>query len=154
MIKDERKLKDENKMNQMKIAIVVSEFNSDMTLEMLEEAKSKAQELDIEIIKIIKVPGAYDIPLAVKKLLKISEIEGVATLGCIIKGSTDHDHVIASSTAERLSELSLEFEKPVTLGIIGPNVTKEQAYERVSHYACHSVESLLKIKNELKNLKE
>lgn len=136
-------------MSSMKIGIVVAEFNSDITLEMLEEAKGKAQDLNIEIIKIVKVPGAYDIPLAVKKLLKLSEIEGVATLGCIIQGSTDHDQVIAYSTAKKLSELSLEFEKPVTLGVMGPNINKEQAYERISHYACHSVESLLKIKNEL-----
>lgn len=130
----------------MRIGITVSEFNQDITSEMLKVAREKARKLKIKIVKVIKVPGAFDIPLAVKKLLKLNEIEGVAALGCIIKGGTSHDQIIAFSTSQKLADLSLEFEKPVTLGIMGHNISKEQAMERIHHYAENAIESLLKIK--------
>ena len=132
-------------MSLMKIAVVISEFNSDITLEMLEEAKSKAQDLNIEILHVVTVPGAYDTPIAVKKLLQLKEVEGVAVFGCIIKGSTDHDQVIAYSTAKKLSDLSLEFEKPVSLGVSGPKMSHMDGVKRIEEYAKRSTESCIKM---------
>lgn len=116
----------------MKLAIVVSEFYwEDVTSKMLERAIKTAKESGATVEQIIKVPGSFDIPLAVKKLLKRKDIDGVVTLGAIVQGDTAHDEVIAYSVAQALTDLALEFEKPVVLGINGPRMTMEQAVERI-----------------------
>ena len=79
----------------------------------------------------MKVPGSFDIPLAVKKLLQHKTIDGVITLGAVIEGETDHDSVINYSVAKALIDISLEFEKPVVLGINGPKMSWEQAIARI-----------------------
>ncbi len=128
----------------MKIGIVVSEFNAELTTQMLEYALKKCQELNLDA-QTSKVAGAFDMPLAVKRLLKRKDIRGVATLGAIIQGETDHDIIIASSCATALTGLSLEFDKPVSLGILGPRITWQQAKARMKDYAERAVESLLRI---------
>ena len=72
----------------MNIAIVVSEFNEEVTSRMLEVAKEKADSMKLTISHVCKVPGAYDMPIIVDKLLQNKEVDGVATLGAIIKGQT------------------------------------------------------------------
>ncbi len=123
------------------IGIVYSEFNDTITSKMLETAKKQIEKSGARITEIISVPGAYDIPLAVKKLLLGKETDAVATLGAIIKGETDHDELIAETMAHTLTRLSLEFNKPVTLGVIGPDATEEQARARAEGYAEHAVNS-------------
>ena len=116
----------------MKLGIVVSQWYwEEITGNMLDLAVETATENKIQT-QIIKVPGSYDIPLAVKKLLKQHDINGVITLGAIIQGDTDHDKVIAYSVVQALTQLSLEFEKPVALGINGPRMTMAQAVDRIS----------------------
>ena len=119
----------------MKIGIVVSGWYwKDITSKMVELAVKKAEEYGIET-DIVKVPGSNDIPLGVKKLLKKKEIDGVVTLGAVIQGKTYHDVVIMHALAKTLHELSLEFEKPVMLGVNGPRMTWEQAVERIQRAA-------------------
>ncbi len=119
----------------MKLGIVVSEYYwEEITGKMLDLAVKTARDLNAEV-ETIKVPGSFDIPLAVKKLLKRKEIDGVVTLGAIVQGETDHDGVIAYSIAHSLSQLSLEFEKPVMLGVNGPKMTKEQGIARIGRAA-------------------
>jgi 6,7-dimethyl-8-ribityllumazine synthase len=62
------------------IGAVVSEFNYDITMVMLEQAKEHAQFLDAKITQVIKVPGVFDMGLAVKKLLSQNDIDGVITI--------------------------------------------------------------------------
>ena len=92
----------------MKIAVVVSEFNQEITSRMLLVAQEKAKLLNLKITYICKVPGAYDMPIVVDALLQKKNIDGVVTLGAIIKGKTKHDEIIAHSTAKALTELSLK----------------------------------------------
>ncbi len=125
------------------IGIVVSEFNREITEKMEKHAISYALSQKVKIKKIIGVAGAYDIPLMVKKLLVDKSIDGVVTLGAIVKGETKHDETIANATAKTLQELALEYKKPVTLGIIGPGATFGQASSRVSDYAERAVESVI-----------
>ena len=131
----------------MNIAIVTSDFNSRITHKMEAVAKKRAVELGCDIKKVIHVPGAFEIPFAVNKLLKNKEIDGVITLGAVIKGDTDHDQVVAKSSSEQIIRLSLKYEKPVSLGIIGPNVTREQAKERLENYAKRAAEAVVKMLN-------
>ena len=117
-------------MSRIRLAIVVAEFNKEITNEMLEIAISHSKKLNMHIKKICHVPGTFDMPLVVEKLLKKEQIDVVVTLGAVIKGETGHDQVIANNTARLLSNLSLKYQKPVTLGITGPDMTLKQAKQR------------------------
>ena len=128
-----------------KIGVVVSEFNSDITLMMLEVARDHAAFLGAEIVDVIKVPGAFDMPLAIKKLLQRDDIQGVATLGAVIKGETKHDEVVANQSSRKIMDLSLEFDKPVSLGVFGPGGTHSQAKQRIESYAKRSIETCVKM---------
>ena len=132
-------------MAKEKIAIVVSKFNEEITMKMKKRAVERAKELKVDVVKIIEVPGAFEIPLAVKKLLEDEKIQGVVTIGTIIKGSTDHDTVIAQAIAYELLYLSCEYGKPVSLGISGPNITWEQSKKRIDEYAIRAVDSVVKV---------
>ena len=131
----------------MNLAIVTADFNSKITSKMESIAKKQAMNLGADIKQIIHVPGAFEIPFAVKKLIKQKEIKGIITLGVVIKGDTDHDLIVANNAAEQILKLSLKYEKPVSLGIIGPNVTKKQAEEKLESYAKRAVEAVIKMLN-------
>ena len=128
-----------------KIAIVVSQFNSEITSKMEKKAVEHAKKIGAEVVKIVNVPGAFEIPFAVKKLLEDRNIKGVATIGTIIKGDTNHDEVIAHAIAKKLLDLSVEYKKPVSLGISGPNITWQQSEKRIDEYATRAVESVVKM---------
>ena len=129
-------------MTKEKIAIVVSKFNEEITMKMKNKAIQRAKELKIDIVKIVEVPGAFDIPLAVKNLLENKNVEGVVTLGTIIKGNTSHDEVVAHAVAKKLLDLSVEYDKPVSLGISGPNITWGQSKKRINDYAARAVDAV------------
>ncbi|AAK40729.1 6,7-dimethyl-8-ribityllumazine synthase [Saccharolobus solfataricus] len=144
----------------IRLGIVVAEFNYDITQLMLQKALSHARFLNVEVKVVIKVPGTFDMPLAIKKLLEKDFIDAVVTLGAVIKGETKHDELVASQTARKIVDLSTEFNKPVTLGIIGHGATHEQAVERIEEYATRAVEAAIKLVqrtrklDELKEIKE
>lgn len=138
----------------MKIAIVVSEFNQEVTSRMLLVAQEKAEKLKIKIIYVCKVPGAYDMPIVVDSLIQKKDVDGVVTLGAIIKGQTKHDEIIAQTTATALTELSLKYKKPISLGISGPGMHERHAYARIRPVAERAVEAILKITSELDRIKE
>jgi 6,7-dimethyl-8-ribityllumazine synthase len=114
----------------LQLAIVVSEFNSKITLHMLEKAKAQAKKLGAKVSFVVYVPGAFDMPLAVEKLLKKKAVDAVVTLGAVIKGDTRHDDIVAENASRLIADLSLKYGKPVALGITGPGMTAAQARER------------------------
>ncbi len=132
------------KMTRYNIGIVVSEFNFDITSMMLERARSHAEFLGANVVKVVNVPGVYDIPLAVKVLLKDNSVDGVVTLGCVIEGETEHDEIVIQNAARKITDLSLEFMKPATLGITGPGMTRLQAEDRIEN-AKNAVEACVKL---------
>jgi 6,7-dimethyl-8-ribityllumazine synthase len=125
-----------------KLGMVVSLFNYEITGEMSKRAIERANEAGVKIVKIIEVPGTFEIPLAVMTLLNDKNIDGVITLGTVIKGGTDHDTVVAHSVARKLLDLSIEYKKPVSLGISGPNITWQQSEKRIEEYAIRAVDSV------------
>jgi 6,7-dimethyl-8-ribityllumazine synthase len=137
----------------LKIAIVFSEFNKEVTTRMLSVAEEKANKLKLKISYTCEVPGAYDMPIVVDALLQKKDVDGVVTLGAIIKGQTKHDEVIAHSTAKSLTELSLKYQKPVSLGITGPGMQERHAYARIRPVAERAVEALVKITKEIEKIK-
>ena len=116
----------------IKLGFVVAEFNRDITYMMEIEAREHARFLGAEVTETFYVPGAYDMPLAIKKLLNEGNVDAVVTIGCVIEGATQHD------------EISLEYNKPVALGISGPGMTRMEATERID-YAKRAVESAVKM---------
>jgi len=133
---------------------VVSEFNKEVTSRMLSVAEEKAKIMKLKINYTCKVPGAYDIPIIVNALLQKKDVDGVVTLGAIIKGQTKHDEVIAHSIVQALTALSTKYQKPVSLGITGPGMQERHAYARIRPVAEHAVESVVKIFNELQRIQK
>jgi 6,7-dimethyl-8-ribityllumazine synthase len=127
----------------MKIGVVRAKYNEGITEKMLESAFSKAEDLDVEA-QTLEVPGAYDTPLAADRLARKSDIDAVAVIGAVIKGDTDHDEVIGHAAATKLSEISLERDTPVTMGVTGPGMTAPEAKGRVD-YAAQAVESAVEM---------
>lgn len=136
-------------MVKIKLGAVVSEFNYDITQMMLDLAREHAKFLDSEITDVIAVPGVFDMPLAVKKLLKKDQIDAVVTLGAVIEGSTSHDEIVVQHASRKIADLALEYDKPVALGISGPGMTRLEAHQRVD-YAKRAVEAAVKMCERLK----
>lgn len=133
----------------VKLGFVVAEFNRDLTYMMEIEGEEHAKFLGAEVVERIYVPGAYDMPLAIKKMLKENKVDAVVTIGCVIEGATQHDEIVVQHAARKIIDLSLEFDKPVALGISGPGMTRLEATERID-YAKRAVESAIKLVKRLK----
>lgn len=136
----------------MNIAIVVSEFNDEVTSKMLEVALEKARSLKISISHTCKVPGVFDMPVVIDALLRRKEVDAVVTLGAVIKGQTKHDELIAGVAAKSLNELALRYQKPVSLGITGPGMSERQAHQRIRPVAERAVEAAKKLHDELRRI--
>jgi 6,7-dimethyl-8-ribityllumazine synthase len=113
------------------------------------EGREHATFLGAQVTECIYVPGAYDMPLAIKKMLQAGKVDAVVTIGCVIEGATQHDEIVLQHAARKIIDLSLEFGKPVTLGISGPGMTRIEANERID-YAKRAVESAIKLVQRLK----
>lgn len=135
--------------DKIQIGAVVAEFNYDITMMMLERAKEHAQFLGAEITNIVKVPGVFDMGLAIKKLLEKKSIDGVVALGAVIEGETEHDDIVIQHAARKIADLSIEYGKPVGLGISGPGMSRLQAQERIDR-AKAAVEAVVKLHRRLR----
>jgi 6,7-dimethyl-8-ribityllumazine synthase len=132
----------------MRLGIVCAQFNEEITSRMKKAALKKAKEMRIEVVSVLEVPGVYDIPYAVQLILEKRKsgknaVDAIATLGAVIKGDTDHDDLITRVATKALTKLSLQYQKPISLGIIGPGATEEQANKRAEEYAERAVEAAL-----------
>jgi 6,7-dimethyl-8-ribityllumazine synthase len=115
----------------LKFGIVVSRFNSFISDRLLEGAmdalrRSGAEEADCSVVR---VPGAFEIPLAAKKMAKSGRYDAIICLGCVIRGATPHYAYIAAEVTKGIASLSLESEVPVAFGVLTTE-TIEQAIER------------------------
>ncbi|MFY9195313.1 MAG: 6,7-dimethyl-8-ribityllumazine synthase [Methanoculleus sp.] len=133
----------------IKLGFVVAEFNRDITYMMEIEAREHAAFLGAEVADTTYVPGAYDMPLAIKRMLQSEGIDAVVTIGCVIEGATQHDEIVVQHAARKIIDLSLEYDKPVALGISGPGMTRMEATERID-YARRAVESAVKMVQRLR----
>jgi 6,7-dimethyl-8-ribityllumazine synthase len=136
----------------MNIAIVVSEFNQEITFKMLDVALEKAKDLKLNVKYTCQVPGVFDMSTVIDSLLQKKDVDAVVTLGAVIKGQTKHDELIANVTAKTITELSIKHQKPVTLGITGPGMTDKQAQARIRPVAERAVEAAEKIANQLRKI--
>ena len=114
-----------------KFGIVASRINSAIVDRLVEGAVDCLTRHGVkeENIVLVKVPGAWEIPLAAKKLAKRRDIDAVIALGAVIRGATPHFEYVAAEVSKGLANVSLELEKHITFGIITAD-TLEQAIER------------------------
>jgi len=115
----------------LKFAIISSRFNDFITAKLTDGAldaliRHNAKKEDISLIK---VPGAFEIPLTAKLTAQSGNYDVVICLGALIQGSTDHYQYIASEVVKGIASVSLESEVPVIFGVLTTN-TLEQAVER------------------------
>ena len=112
-------------------SIVVSRWNSFVVDKLLDGAleclrKHGVQDRDITVVK---VPGAWELPVAVKKILDQDDCDAVIALGAVIRGGTPQFEYVAGECVKGLGQLSLQSGKPVTFGVLTVD-TIEQAIER------------------------
>ena len=125
-----------------KIAIVCGSFHKDEIERMLEYAKDQASKDSLTITEVVWVPGAMEVPLAIDRLLGNDEINGVACLGIIEKGKTQHGLAMGQAVIKTIIELQLVHEKPVGLGIIGPGAEPEHIEPRLEPHARSAVSAI------------
>ncbi len=126
----------------MRIAIAAARFNEAITDEMVETAEATIGEEGHEHVTTVRVPGAFDTPVVTQQLLSRADVDGVAVLGAVITGDTDHDQVLMQATTRTLQSLALDWGKPVSLGITGPGMSGQEAAERVA-YAAQAVRAVI-----------
>jgi len=114
------------------IAIVVSRFNRIVTEKLLEEAKEELLQhgVDEKNIDVFRVPGSFEIPFIIKKILDSNrKYHGIIALAAIIRGETPHFDFVAGEVTRGIGRLVLEYGIPVTFGIITAN-TMDEAIDR------------------------
>ena len=124
--------------------MVVSEYNFDITMMMMERAKAHAEFLGCEVVKVVKVPGVYDVPFGLNRLLDDENIDGAVAIGAVIEGETQHDELVIQHAARKIMDISLEKNKPVGMGISGPGMSRGQAQARIEN-ARSAVEACVKL---------
>ncbi|WP_135829101.1 6,7-dimethyl-8-ribityllumazine synthase [Halorussus halobius] len=130
------------------LGLVVSRFNRGVTEQMEDRAREAAGDRDADVVETLRVPGAYDAPLAADRLARRDSIDAVAVVGTIVTGDTDHDRVIADATAQGLTDVSLDRDTPVTFGVSGPGMSGAEAREREDKGA-EAVEAAVDLVEEL-----
>ena len=115
-----------------KFAIVVSRFNSFVVESLLEgaiDALKRHGSVNDDDITVVRVPGAYEIPVAAKKVAQSEKYDAIVALGAVIRGGTPHFEYVAGECNKGLGQISLEFGIPVSFGVLTVD-TIEQAIER------------------------
>lgn len=114
-------------MTSKKLAIVVSQFNSEITGSLLQCCVETLEKNGISKNRIVMktVPGAYEIPFTAHQLVRTRKFAGVIALGCVIKGETSHDHHVASWASTGLGLVSLMTGVPCFFGVLTPNNEKQ-----------------------------
>lgn len=121
------------------IVIVIGGFHRREAEIMLETALETTSANGLEVADQVWVPGAMEIPLALKRALLQESIAGGVILGVIERGETGHGWVMGQTIISAVIDLQLELMKPVGVGILGPNIRPEQIEERLVPYACDAV---------------
>ena len=137
-----------------KIAIICTSYHKKEINRMLKKVEEVSKSMDtIEISETYWVPGALEIPYALKKIEKSMKHEserfdGYVVLGIIEKGETDHGLVMGQAVTKSIIDLQLLSMKPIGFGIIGPGAEKEQITKRVE---AHAKQAILAVAEMLSN---
>ncbi len=128
--------------DQFRIGLVIGSFHKDACETMRDAARAEAQRLNLEVSEEHWVPGSMEKPLAVKRMLEKPEIDAVVALGIIERGETGHGRTMGQAVIQALIHLQLEANKPVGVGILGPDILAEQIAPRLVPYARDAVRAV------------
>jgi len=140
------------------IGVVASRFNSFVVDRLLEACQKtlRAAGLGEDDVVIVRVPGAFEIPLAAQRLIEAKNLDAVVTLGAVIRGETPHFEYIASECARGVGEVALRHNIPVIFGVLTVD-NAEQALERAggeeSNKGAEAARAALEIITTLRKLK-
>ena len=114
-----------------RFAIVVSRFNEEITDGLLQGARERLAEASVpdDDVTIIRVPGAFEIPIVAQRLGESGEYDAVVCLGCLIKGETMHFEYIAEAASHGIMQAAAATGIPMAFGVL-TTLTEEQAVER------------------------
>lgn len=115
-----------------KITIVISRFNSFLVESLLEGALDtlkRVGQVKDEHITIVRVPGAYELPVAAQRVAKKGGVDAIIALGAVIRGGTPHFDYVAGESNKGLAQVALQYDVPVAFGVLTTD-TIEQAIER------------------------
>ncbi|MEM0951068.1 MAG: 6,7-dimethyl-8-ribityllumazine synthase [Cyanobacteria bacterium P01_H01_bin.74] len=141
----------------LNIAVVVSRFNHFITKALLDGALQTLTALGVKEhnVSVIWVPGAFELPLACKKLAETKKYHAIAALGCVIRGATTHYDYVCNETAKGIAAVGLQTGIPCTLGVLTTE-TIEQAIERsgtkCGNKGSDAVQAAIEMASLLKNL--
>ena len=136
MVAKEKNLSTQNignirNVSSKKIAIVVSEWNEEITGSLYEGAYQSLLQNGIqkENILSLSVPGSYELSFGAQKMAQKKEVDAIICLGCVIQGETRHFEFICQSVTQGLKDVALKFDKPVIFGVLTTD-TYQQALDR------------------------
>ncbi len=114
-----------------RFAIVVSRFNEEITDGLLRGAREVFSEASVrdEDLTIVRVPGAFEIPIAAQRLAESGDYDAIVCLGCLIKGDTMHFEYIAEAASHGIVQAAAATGIPMAFGVL-TTMTEEQAVER------------------------
>ncbi len=144
----------------LKFVLIASRFNEFIVQRLLDGAMDYLVRhgANTENILVVRVPGAFDMPVVVKKILEKNMCDGIICLGAVIRGATPHFEYIASEVTKGLAKLSLDTGTPIGFGILTTD-TLEQAIERAGSKmgnkgaeAAQAVLESIRVIKELENL--
>jgi 6,7-dimethyl-8-ribityllumazine synthase len=126
-----------------KIGIVVSEWNSSITQSLLKACQETlyAAGVQNQDLTILEVPGAFELPQGAKLLMQSQKIDAIVSLGCVIKGETQHNEYINYSVSLTLNQLAVASNTPQIFGVLTPNNMEEALDRAGGKYGNKGVES-------------
>jgi 6,7-dimethyl-8-ribityllumazine synthase len=118
-------------LSKAKFAIVVAEWNDDITAPLFQGAFQALLELGAKKSNIIRknVPGSFELPLAAQWMAERKDIDAVICLGCVIQGDTPHFDYVCQGVTYGIMKVNLKYGKPVAFGVV-TTLNKKQALER------------------------
>ena len=102
----------------MRLGIVASRFNDEVSGQLLARAQAEAHKLGIDAVTVKSVPGALEIPSALQWLAQTGQFDALVAIGCVIRGDTYHFEIVANESARGVMDVALDFGLPVANGIL------------------------------------
>lgn len=125
-----------------KISIVCGSFHKDEIERMLDFAHKQCEIENLQVSEVVWVPGAMEVPLALARLIENGGIDGLACLGIIEKGSTQHGLAMGQAVIKSIIEIQLSSGLPIGLGIIGPGAEPQHIEPRLEPHARAAISAI------------
>jgi 6,7-dimethyl-8-ribityllumazine synthase len=135
------------------VTLIVSRFNEAVTDKLLKSAMSRLEELGFEsdLITVLTVPGAVEIPLTAKLIAKQKKSEAIIALGAVIRGETSHYDYVCSQVSQGCQQVALDFSIPVVFGVLTTE-NQQQALDRAGGVHSDKGKESVDVASEMVNL--